>query len=182
MKEAEATTPVSASHTGKMTLTHCEGFNPAYCSYYMQQSGNGLVHYRGGRTQKGHGIGSFLGGLARSIGPLIKGVGQATLQHAKREAARGGMRALGDVVLRGQSMKSALKNRAMQSGHRILSSAVDRVAGGIKRTAGDYITRPAKVRRRATRPPAKKKKRVSSSAARKRGRRPAQVGRGDIFG
>ena len=90
---------------------------------------------------------------------------------------------MGDVVMGGQSVKSALKNRAMQSGHRLLSSAVDRVAGGIKRVAGNLITRPAKVRRRETRAPARKKKRrVTGSTVRKRGRRPDQVGGGDIFG
>lgn len=162
-----------------MTLTGCEPFNPAYCGYYTRQSGSGLGHYRGGGNQKGHGLGNILGGLARGVGPLL----QPVISQAKREAARGGMRALGDVILRRQNLKTALRNRAMESGHKILSSAVDRVAGGIKRAAGAYMGRPAKVRRRARAPPAKRKptKKVTSTAVKRR-KKPVRRQRGrDIF-
>ena len=157
-----------------MTLTECEGFNPAYCGYYMHQSGSGLGHYRGGSHQKGHGLGNILGGLVRGIGPLL----QPVISQAKREVARGGMRAIGDVFLRRQPLKTALRNRAMESGHRLLSSTVDRVAGGIKRAAGTYMSRPAKVRRRARAPPAKRK--PATKVNRRRNPVGGQRG-GDIF-
>ena len=60
-------------------------------------------------------------------------------------------------MLRRQPLKTALRNRAMESGHRILSSTVDHVARGIKRVVGGYLNRPTKVRRWTRAAPVKQK-------------------------
>ena len=41
-------------------------------TYYLNQAGNGFNVFRGSTIQTGQGIGSFLGGLARSAMPLVK--------------------------------------------------------------------------------------------------------------
>lgn len=44
-----------------------------YEHYYKHQAGSGVgVIYKGAAHQRGHGIGSFLGGLFRSVLPLLK--------------------------------------------------------------------------------------------------------------
>ena len=90
-------------------IPHCEGFNPQYCSYYEKQSGTGLPHYIGTRHQKGHGLGSFLRGAMRMAGPLIAPI----VSTAKREAVRGGMGVVGDV-LRGKILRRQLKTEPWQ--------------------------------------------------------------------
>lgn len=43
-----------------------------YLAYYKNQLGSGVsVVYKGAPYQRGHGIGSFLGGLFRTITPLL---------------------------------------------------------------------------------------------------------------
>lgn len=44
-----------------------------YTEYYLNQAGSGIGNvYSGAVYQKGHGIGSFLGGLFRCVFPLLK--------------------------------------------------------------------------------------------------------------
>ena len=49
-----------------------EESNEDYYSYYLNQAGNGFNAFRGSTIQTGQGIGSFLGGLARSAMLLVK--------------------------------------------------------------------------------------------------------------
>lgn len=50
-----------------------------YTSYYLNQAGTGFGNvYAGNVHQRGHGIGSFLGGLFRCVFPLLKS-GTATI-------------------------------------------------------------------------------------------------------
>lgn len=47
--------------------------NDVYTEYYLSQAGSGIGNvYSGSVYQKGHGIGSYLGGLFRCVFPLIK--------------------------------------------------------------------------------------------------------------
>lgn len=66
-----------------------------YLAYYKQQLGHGVsVVYRGALHQRGHGIGSFLGGLFRTVTPLLKSGAKAI----GKEALRTGINVLSDVV------------------------------------------------------------------------------------
>lgn len=66
-----------------------------YLWYYRNQLGSGVsVVYRGAPYQRGHGIGSFLGGLFRSISPLLKSGAKAVGQ----EALKTGINVLSDMV------------------------------------------------------------------------------------
>lgn len=66
-----------------------------YLVYYKNQLGSGVsVVYKGAPYQRGHGIGSFLGGLFRTITPLLKSGAKAV----GKEALKTGMNVLGDLI------------------------------------------------------------------------------------
>lgn len=81
-----------------------------YHHYYSQQAGTGVgIVYRGVPHQRGHGIGSFLGGLFRSVFPLLKSGAKAI----GSEALNAGMGLLTDVINArplDESVKTQLKN------------------------------------------------------------------------
>lgn len=81
-----------------------------YHHYYSHQAGTGVgIVYRGVPHQRGHGIGSFLGGLFRSVFPLLKSGAKAI----GSEALNAGMGLLTDVINArplDESVKTQLKN------------------------------------------------------------------------
>ena len=91
----------------------------AYEEYYLNQAGSGLPVFVGSRHMKGHGIGNVLSGLVRMAVPILKKTGKAVL----REGVRTGIGILDDVT-RGANIKKSLKNRAQQSGNRLIQNAV----------------------------------------------------------
>lgn len=98
--------------------------NPrVYEDYYCCQVGQGLPVFIGGRNIRGRGLGSLLGGIGRSLIPLLKSGGKALL----KEGARTGMQVAQDV-LSGQRVKSAIKQRAKQAGKRLIEQAVGRAS------------------------------------------------------
>ena len=94
-----------------------------YEDYYVNQVGHGLPVFvgggGGGRRYRGHGFGSLLAGIGRAVVPLLKKGGKALL----KEGARTGLRVAQDVVS-GQRLGSALKQRAGQSGKRLLKQVL----------------------------------------------------------
>ena len=76
----------------------------AYEEYYCRQAGNGLPVFVGGRNIRGRGIGSLLGGIGRSLIPLIRKGGKAVL----KEGARTGLQVAGDVLF-GRNAEKALR-------------------------------------------------------------------------
>ena len=97
-----------------------------YNEYYAQQVGGALPYFAGSRVQRGHGFGSLLGGLLRTVAPLIK-----------RGALALGNRALktGDV-LAGQNIRTATKRRAKIAGNELLQSLLATPPGKrVKRAA-----------------------------------------------
>ena len=98
------------------------GNSKVYEDYYCSQVGHGLPVFMGGRTMRGRGLGSLLGGIGRTLIPLLKSGGKALL----KEGARTGMQVAQDV-LSGQNLKSAMKQRAKQAGKRLFHQAVGRV-------------------------------------------------------
>jgi len=94
-----------------------------YLKYYTQQAGAGISNvYRGAAFQRGHGIGSFLGGLFRSVTPLIR----SGIKAIGKEAMKSGVGFLDDMVY-SVPIKDAFKKRAKE------------FTGGIKRKADDGI-------------------------------------------
>lgn len=66
-----------------------------YEHYYKHQAGSGVgVIYKGAPHQRGHGIGSFLGGLFRSVLPLLSNGAKVI----GREALNAGVGLLSDMV------------------------------------------------------------------------------------
>ena len=88
-----------------------------YEQYYRSQIGNGLPIYVGGI--RGGGLGSVLGGLFRSVAPLIKQGGQTLL----KEGVSTGLNIANDV-LAGRNFKQAVKKRTGNAGKRMLKRAI----------------------------------------------------------
>jgi hypothetical protein len=55
-----------------------------YRDYYVNQAGTGLPVFTGSRGQRGHGIGSVLGGLFRSALPMLKRVGKQAIRTGSK--------------------------------------------------------------------------------------------------
>ena len=96
----------------------CAASSQLYDDYYRRQSGGEIPVFIGRRYQRGHGIGSLLGGLFRRfVMPFVR-------DNAKKVGAnllRTGMNIAGDVM----------------SGRNLKESAKEHVSRGIKRTADD---------------------------------------------
>ena len=105
---------------------HCnyQSCQKLYDDYYNQQVGHGLPVFTGGRSYRGHGLGSLLAGIGRAVVPLLKRGGQALL----KEGARTGLQIVSDVAS-GQRVGSSLKRRSAEAGKRLLHNA----ASGSKR-------------------------------------------------
>ena len=91
-----------------------------YDDYYAQQVGHGLPVFVGGRSYRGHGLGSLLAGIGRAVVPLLKRGGKALL----KEGARTGLQVVSDVAS-GQRVGASLKRRSAQAGKRLLHDAVN---------------------------------------------------------
>lgn len=90
-----------------------------YQKYYADQAGHGIgAIYRGSPYQKGHGIGSFLGGIFRSILPLFKTGARAV----GKEALRTGVNILGDVA-ENRPIKEAFHGRLQEAGKNLKRKA-----------------------------------------------------------
>lgn len=99
-----------------------------YLAYYRNQLGQGVsIVYRGASHQRGHGIGSFLGGLFRTISPLIKSGAKAI----GKEVLRTGINVLSDVA------NTVPPNQA-------ISSRMKEFTGNLKRKADMKLDRVMK--------------------------------------
>ena len=133
----------------------CDTSGPLYDDYYVTQAGSGFPVFVGARMQRGHGIGSVLGGLFRSAMPLIK-KGVSTLG---KQALRSGIEFAGDL-LEGKSAKEAAAERSREAAGNLLNQATSFVTPsvrppgtpqrGIKRQASSARGSSKKARRRAT--------------------------------
>jgi hypothetical protein len=65
----------------------CDASSGTYEDYYVNQAGSGLPIFQGSRGQRGHGVGSVLGGLFRSALPMLKRVGSQALRTGARIAS-----------------------------------------------------------------------------------------------
>ncbi|KAK3932649.1 hypothetical protein KUF71_013723 [Frankliniella fusca] len=98
--------------------------------FYLHQAGGGQ-YYAGSSYQKGHGIGSWLGGLFRTVLPLLKSGATAV----GREAARAGAHVLADVASGDTFADSAKRHtgEAVQNLKRKAASAMNGSGRAIKR-------------------------------------------------
>ena len=87
-----------------------------YENYYLEQAGSGMPVYGGVSVQRGHGLGSILGGLFRSAMPVLKKVGKAV----GKQVVRSGLDVASDVVS-GTNVKESLKRRALQGAESLLT-------------------------------------------------------------
>ena len=118
-----------------------------YNDYYTRQVGGALPYFVGAKVQRGHGLGSLLGGLLRSVAPLIR---RGAAAVGKR-ALRTGMQ-IADDVMTGQNIKQAAKRRVTNAGKDLLRSLVT-TAGppGVRTQSKKRQRRPTK-RAATTRP------------------------------
>lgn len=101
-----------------------------YGEYFDSQIGGartgygGISHvYIGSPNQRGHGIGSFLGGLFRRIIPLLKQGARAV----GKEALRSGINVASDVMDSGIHPREAFKARLRESGENLKRKAEEKI-------------------------------------------------------
>ena len=95
----------------------CDASRDLYEKYYLDQSGNGFPVFVGSRGQRGHGLGSLLGGLFRSAMPLIR----RGLASFGKHALKTGLEIANDVT-EGRSVKDSAKRRVGEGIKRFASS------------------------------------------------------------
>lgn len=107
-----------------------------YENYYAHQAGSGIgVIYRGAPYQRGHGIGSFLGGLFRSVLPLFSSGARAI----GKEALSAGVGLLSDMVS-ARPMEESIKNRLKEASTNLKRKADDKI-DRINMSGSGYITK-----------------------------------------
>lgn len=110
------------------TYTHTRSICP-YEHYYTNQAGSGIgIIYKGAPYQRGHGIGSFLGGLFRSVLPLLS----SGAKVVGKEALNVGVGLLSDMM-NSQPMEESVKSRikdATRNLKRKADSKIDTIMTG----------------------------------------------------
>jgi hypothetical protein len=81
----------------------------AYHDYYIHQAGKGYPVFAGRRYQRGHGLGSILGGLFKAAMPLLK-KGTKTLEH---EALKTRLNIAGDKYQTGSKITIEINRRKL---------------------------------------------------------------------
>lgn len=96
-----------------------------YTEYYVNQAGSGFSNiYAGPAYQRGYGIGSFLGGLFRSVYPLLK-KGSFALGS---ELLKTGASCLGDIS-RSEDPQEVFKKRGKEVVNNLSRRATDHMFG-----------------------------------------------------
>ena len=121
-----------------------------YTAYYNDQVGGRISKvYIGNPTQRGHGIGSFLGGLYRAVLPLFK----SGVKAIGKETLRSGFNVLDDVTNRNMTIRDALKNRGNETADNLKRKALERI--------DKMMTGSGYKKRRTTKKRQSRKKRVT---------------------
>lgn len=94
-----------------------------YHHYYSHQAGTGIgVIYKGVSHQRGHGIGSFLGGLFRSVLPLLSNGAKVV----GKEVLNAGVGLLSDIVS-AKPLEESLTNRFKEATSNLKRKADDKI-------------------------------------------------------
>ena len=110
----------------------CDASRHMYEDYYSRQAGGEMPVFAGSRYQRGHGLGSILGGFFRRfIVPMFK-------RHGKTlalDTLRTGMNVADDVLGSGQGFKESIGKRVPEGVQRTAQHLMGRsVPESIKRT------------------------------------------------
>jgi hypothetical protein len=142
------------------------------------QYGHGLPVFHGVYDQRGHGLGSFLGSLAKKAMPLLKMVGKRALGT--------GLQIAQDVI-KGRNIKQSIQHRAKDAAKRAGSDVLGKlnrdIFGSPEDDDGPPPSRKARVVKQQSRlnsKPRQKKKRIKDSKKRNRSHK-ARKTSGDIF-
>jgi len=144
-----------------------------YEKYYANQAGGGIDNwYRGAPVQRGHGIGSFLGGLFRAALPLIRKGAVAI----GKEALTAGVNVLEDVN-NGIPLRNSFNLHMTDVSNNLKRKASDKLAGllkgeGYKRKKCRKSTQLKKVTRRRKSNKSGLKKKVIKRKVKKSNKRP----------
>lgn len=105
-------------------MNHKRASHPCpYEHYYSHQAGSGVgIVYKGVPFQRGHGIGSFLGGLFRSVLPLLS----SGLKTVGRETLGAGMGLLSDMV-NSRPMDSSIRSRLKEASANLKRKADEKI-------------------------------------------------------
>jgi hypothetical protein len=145
------------------------------------QYGHGMPVFHGVYHQRGHGLGSFLGSLAKKAMPLLKEVGRRVLGTGLQIA---------EDVTKGRNIKQSIQHRAKDAAKRAGRDAIGKLKRDILGSQEDYddgppAPRKARVVKQQTRLNSKprqkqKKKRIKGSKKRGRAHKERRA-TGDIF-
>lgn len=136
-----------------------------YEHYYSHQAGSGIgIIYKGVAHQRGHGIGSFLGGLFRSVLPLLANGAKAV----GKEALNTGVGLLSDLI-NARPLNESIKTRLKKANENLKRKADDKI-DSLMSGSGYKINR------------ARKKLAIRSKASRRKGVKKVQKqSANDIF-
>lgn len=140
-----------------------------YTTYYLNQAGCGFSNvYSGPMYQKGYGIGSFLGGLFRSVYPILK----KGASIVGSELLKSGSNIISDIASAQDPQmvvkkrgKEAINNLSRVVGEKMFGAGY-KAAKAVKRKHSDSKSQPVKKRKtaRASSP----KKKVSKNRSNKK--------------
>lgn len=145
-------------------MNHRRGnFLCPYEHYYSHQAGSGIgIVYKGVPHQRGHGIGSFLGGLFRSVFPLLS----SGFRTVGKEALNAGVGLLSDMI-NSHPMDESIKHRFKNASSNLKRKAdekIDSLMSGsgykMKRERRERTIAPKALRGRTTK---KSKKKVNNN-------------------
>ena len=107
----------------------CDASRDLYAEYYSRQNGGEIPVFAGRRFQRGHGLGSILGGFVRCLVlPFFKANAKSMLKNDARTDVE-----VADDVIQGRSFADSVKNR---------------VPAGIKRGVEDIAFQSTPTKRR----------------------------------
>lgn len=104
----------------------------AYTTYYLNQSGGGLIGniykspYLG--IQRGRGLGSIFGGLLRFLKPIFK----SGLSAVKDQAIKTGINVLQDIGTTSKPIKNILYDRGLEARDNLKDKAMRKIKNTIK--------------------------------------------------
>jgi hypothetical protein len=108
----------------------------AYENYYINQCGHGMPVFYGAKSQRGHGIGAVLGGLWRTVFPILKKVAPVigrTVLNTGAKIARDVARDVADGRSFGESAKAHVLEAVENGINKIASVGETQSGSGIHR-------------------------------------------------
>jgi len=108
----------------------CDASRGMYEDYYSRQVGGQMPVFVGSRYQRGHGLGSVLGGIFRRfIVPLFTTHGKTLAL----DALRTGMNVAEDVLGSGSGFKESVKKRVPEGIKRTAQNLIRQSGSGVRR-------------------------------------------------